>query len=316
MSDVIITADLPSKIESAIISQYDAKKVRLQDVGEEKFVQEAQNARALITKPGDTFGASLINQLPHTVGIVATYSTGVDHIDLAAAKKRGILVSNTPDVLTEATADIALLLILGAARGTSRAERMLRSKEWHGWTPEQTFGLDLKGKTLGIFGFGRIGQATANRARALGMRICYYARNKVISEDHKDALYCSTLDAFWAEADVISLHAPSTPQTRGVVCAESITKMKDGVIIINTARGDLIIDDDLINAVNHNKVFGVGLDVFTNEPDINPGYYDLDNAFLLPHIGSATVETRAAMGQKVLDNVSAYFSGHPLPDQV
>ena len=316
MSDVIITADLPSKIESAIISQYDAKKVRLQDVGEEKFVQEARNARALITKPGDTFGASLINQLPHTVGIIATYSTGVDHIDLSAAKKRGILVSNTPDVLTEATADIALLLILGAARGTSRAERMLRSKEWHGWTPEQTFGLDLKGKTLGIFGFGRIGQATANRARALGMRICYYARNKVISEDHKDALYCSTLDAFWAEADVISLHAPSTPQTRGVVCAESIAKMKDSVIIINTARGDLIIDDDLINAVNHNKVFGVGLDVFTNEPDINPGYCDLDNAFLLPHIGSATVETRAAMGQKVLDNVSAYFSGHPLPDQV
>jgi len=316
MTDLVYTGNLPMGVEQALSSRYSAQGLCLQELGVNAFVDKLDGARAIVVIPGDPINKTFIDALPDSIGLIASYSTGVDHIDVLAAQKRGIAVSNTPDVLTDATADVALLLTLGAARGAGNGERLVRSGEWAGWNPNQIFGIDLNKKTFAIFGFGRIGQATARRALAFGMEVIYYSRSGNAHCDDINARFVESFDDFLAQADVLSLHAPATPATRHIVNKGSIEKMKDGVIIVNTARGELIDDEALLSALECRKVRAAGLDVFNNEPNLNPRYAAMPNTFLLPHIGSSTVETRKAMGDKVLDNLAAFFANRPLPDQV
>jgi len=316
MTDLVYTGNLPKGVEKALSSRYSAQSLCLQELGVNAFVEKLDGARAIVVIPGDPINKTFIDSLPDSIGLIASYSTGVDHIDVPAAQKRGIVVSNTPDVLTDATADVALLLTLGAARGAGDGERLLRSGEWAGWNPNQIFGIDLNKKIFAVFGFGRIGQATARRALAFGMEVIYYSRSGNAHCEDINARFVENFDDFLAQADVLSLHAPATPATRHIVNKDSIEKMKDGVIIVNTARGELIDDNALLSALECRKVRAVGLDVFNNEPNLNPRYAELPNTFLLPHIGSSTEETRKAMGDKVLDNLAAFFANTPLPDQV
>lgn len=225
-------------------------------------------------------------------------------------------MTNTPGVLTDATAEVAMLLMLGAARRASEGERMIRSGTWSGWAPTQLLGLQLSGRRLGIFGMGRIGQAVARRARAFGMTIHYAGRRRLPPEEEQGALYHADVDDFLAHCDVLSLHCPATPETYHWLNAARIARLPDGAVVVNTARGSVIDDAALIDALRSGKVEAAGLDVFENEPALDPRYRDLSNTFLLPHLGSATVETRNAMGFKALDNLDAFFAGREPPDRV
>lgn len=316
MADVVYTGNLPEGVERELKVLYSARSLCLRETGTQSFIDNLGSARAIVVIPGDPIDKTFIDALPDSVGLIASYSTGIDHIDVLAAQKKGIAVSNTPDVLTDATADIAILLALGAARGAGDGERLVRSGQWAGWNPNQIFGVDLNKKIFAIFGFGRIGQATAKRALAFGMEVIYHARSEKTLGNKINARYVGDFDEFLAQADVLSLHAPSTPETRHLVNKGSIEKMKDGVIIVNTARGELVDDDALLSALDSRKVRAVGLDVFNNEPKLDPRYIDAPHTFLLPHIGSSTIETRQAMGRKVMDNLAAFFENKPLPDSV
>ena len=312
--NIIVTSELPPAVDSALRDSFDVTYASAKPV-ERDLLQKAGKAFAVVPSPGDLFDDVALRALPDSIKVLATYSVGVDHIDIEAARSQGILVTNTPDVLTDATADAAMLLLLSAARGASWAEHCLRSGAWKGWRPAEVFGVDLRGRTLGVFGYGRIGQALATRARAFGMVVQYFDRKGQGPVDEV-AHAVSDIEEFWATSDVISLHAPSTPETRYVINASSLRRMKKGVIIVNTARGDLISDDDLIASIQSDHVRAVGLDVFDGEPKIDPRYIQLQNATLLPHIGSSTEETRRAMGQKVLANLEAVARNATPPDLV
>lgn len=266
-------------------------------------------ARVLVVTPTDRLDAATLDALPPDLGLIATFSVGHEHIDVAAATRRGILVTNTPGVLTDATADLALLLILGAARRASEGEREIRSGSWSGWRPTHLMGTHLGGKRLGILGMGRIGQAVATRARAFGMVIHYHNRHRLPATDEMGAVYHPTADSLLAASDILSLHCPATPETVGFLSRDRIALLPQGAIVINTARGVVVDDDALIDALRTRRLAAAGLDVFTGEPNLHPGYRALDNTFLLPHLGSATLETRTAMGQSVLDSLDSFLAG-------
>ncbi len=273
----------------------------------------AEGAVALLCTPTEPINAEAIAMLPPSLKVLSTVSVGFEHIDLAAAKARGIRVTNTPGVLDDATADIALLLILGATRRASDGERLMRAGKWIGIRPTQLLGMQITGKRLGIIGMGRIGSAVATRARAFGMSVCYHNRKRVESAMEAGATYMPRLEDLLAESDVVSLHAPLTPETKGLINAERITRMKDGACLINTGRGPLIDDDAVITALQRGKLSSIGLDVYTGEPKIDPRYYTLENAMLVPHLGSATYETRLAMAMLAVDNMEAVLDGREPP---
>ena len=267
---------------------------------------------ALVTLT-EKFPAELIAKLPASLKVIATYSVGFEHIDLAAAKARGIRVANTPDAVTIATAEIAMLLILGSARRAPEGERLLKEKKWRGWQPMQLIGRRLDGKRLGIFGMGQIGHALANRARAFGMAIHYHNRRRLNPAEEQGAVFHDTLDGLLAASDVLSVNAPSTPGTRGIIGAAALAKLPEGAIVVNTARGDLIDDAALIAALKSGQVAYAGLDVYKGEPDIHPGYYELENVFLLPHMGTSAIEARDEMGFAALGNIDAVLGGREPP---
>jgi lactate dehydrogenase-like 2-hydroxyacid dehydrogenase len=276
----------------------------------------ASGARGLLVTPTNRLDAAAMAALPDSVGIIATFSVGYEHLDVNAAAARGITVTNTPGVLTEATADIALLLLLGAARRASEGERMMRAGAWRGWTPTQLLGTHLHGKRLGILGMGRIGQALANRARALGMEIHYHNRRPLAIDEAGDATYHATAEGLLAVSQALSLHFPATPETLKFLNADRLALLPPGAIVVNTARGSVVDDEALIAALTSGHVFAAGLDVYDGEPNAHPGYAALPNTFLLPHLGSATLETREAMGFKALDNLDAHFEGRSPPNPV
>ena len=311
---VVITAELPPAVEAALADRFTLRAAAARPVGAD-FLAACEGAFAIVPSPGDGFDAEAIGKLPRGLCGLASYSVGLDHIDLKAAAARGLIVANTPDVLTDAAADLAICLMLSAARGASRAERLLRDGAWSGWRPAEVFGVDLNGKTLGVIGYGRIGRATARRARAFGMRVVFYdRRGRGAVDDVADPV--ADLEAFYGACDVVSLHAPSTDETRGMIDARAVGAMKPGVILINAARGDLINDGDVIEAARTGRIRALGLDVYRDEPALDPRYLALPNATLLPHIGSSTEETRAAMGAKVLENLEAMAAGREPPDRV
>jgi glyoxylate reductase len=282
-----------------------------------KEILKALNDRAgLLLTPGEKCPVEFIKALPDSLRILATFSVGHDHIDLAAAKARGLVVTNTPDVLTDATADIAMLLILGAARGASWGERMVREGRWTSWSPIAPLGFDVTGRRLGIVGMGRIGQALAKRARGFDMKIHYFNRRRLPAEREMGATYHATLSEMLPHSDFLSINCASTPQTRGMINAEVFAKLPDGAILVNSARGDIINDDDLIEALKSGRLAAAGLDVFRNEPNIDKRFLGIENIFLLPHLGSATHDTRTAMGMRAVDNLEQFFKGESPRDRL
>lgn len=257
----------------------------------------------------DKLGPEFIPSLPASIRIIATHSVGYDHLSIPQARTKGIAVTNTPGVLTDATADIALLLILGAARGASWGDRMVRENRWGETTLLTPMGHDVTGRRLGILGMGRIGQAVAKRARGFGMVIHYHSRKPVPAEDAQGATYHDSFAGLLPNCDFLSINCASTPETRGMVNAEAISALPEGAIIINTARGDIVDDGSVIAALESGKLAAAGLDVFKGEPNIDPRYRGLDTVFMLPHIGSATPGTRSAMGHKCIDNLEQFFRG-------
>ncbi len=314
---VLVGRKLPEAVEARLARDYQPRlnpDDRLY-TGEE-LIALAEGAAAVLPCHTEHLTAELIAQLPQSVRAICNYSVGVDHVDLAAAKARGIIVTNTPDVLSDATAEIAILLMLGAARRASEGERLVRSATWKDWSPSFMVGRQVTGKRLGVVGMGRVGQVVARRARGFEMEIHYHNRRRLDAAAEAGAVYHESLDSLLGVSDVLSLNCPSTPESKGLMNAERIAKLPDGAIVINTARGALVNDEDLIAALASGKLAAAGLDVYNNEPDIHPGYRELENVFLLPHIGSATLETRDAMGFRALDNLDAIFAGREPGDRV
>jgi lactate dehydrogenase-like 2-hydroxyacid dehydrogenase len=311
---VLATRHFPPDVETRLTNSFDAilnPEDRQYDGS--SLAKATAGCAGIMCAAGDPLDANTISTLPQSVRMIATFSVGYEHVDVAAATKRGILVSNTPDVLTDATADIAMLCMLGAARRAHEGAKMLRTHHWVGWTPTQLMGVHVTGKRLGILGMGRIGQALADRARAFRMQIHYSNRSRLPADLEKGAVFHADPDAMLPYSDVLSINAPMTAATRKWVNAERIGKLPKGAIVVNTARGGVVDDEALIAALNSGRLAAAGLDVFDGEPKIHPGYYDLANAFLLPHMGSATVETRNAMGFKALDNLEAFLLRNQTP---
>jgi glyoxylate reductase len=267
---------------------------------------------------GDRIDAELIGEAGERVRLIANFGVGVDHIDVAAARAKGIAVTNTPDVLTDDTADIVLALILMTLRRLGEGERMLRAGGWGGWKPTDFLGHGLRGRKLGILGMGRIGQAAARRASAFGMEVHYHNRNRLPGEAEQalSATWWPALDAMLAAVDVVSVNAPYGRDTHHLIDARRLALMRPEAVLINTARGGLVDQDALIAALESGAIAGAGLDVYPNEPEVDPRLIALENVVLLPHLGSATVETRVAMGEKVMANILAFAEGRALPDLV
>ncbi len=306
---------LPAAVTERLTRDYDARlNPDDRTMSPEEIATAAEGCFAVICVATDTFGREVIDKLPDSVKIIATFSVGYEHVDLTAAKKRGIVVTNTPDVLTDATADIAMLCLLGAARRAWEAETMLRQGRWTGWTTTQLVGVHVTGKRLGIFGMGRIGRAVAQRGRGFGMEIHYTNRSRLPAELEHGAEFHDTPEELLRHSDFLSINAPSTADTYHFLNAERIALLPDSAVVVNTARGTLVDDEALIAALKSGKLAAAGLDVFEGEPKVDPRYFDLPNAFLLPHIGSATVETRNAMGFICLDNLDAVAAGRPAPN--
>ena len=266
----------------------------------------------------DRIDADILAAAGERLKLIANFGAGVDHIDLAAARAKNIMVSNTPGVFTEDTADMTMALILSVPRRLAEGEKLMRSGQWAGWAPSAMLGHRVNGKLLGIVGMGRIGLAVARRARAFGLSIHYHNRRRLPEaiETELDASYHASVDTLLRIADIVTLHCPHTPETHELVSAARITAMKPSAYLINTARGEVVDEDALINALTHGGIAGAGLDVYNHEPAVDPRLLALDNVVLLPHLGSATVEGREASGERVIANIRAWCDGHRPPDQV
>jgi glyoxylate reductase len=311
---VIVTRPLPAPVEARLGALADVELSRGGGGFDRARLAEAMGrCDALAANVGDRIDAALIAGAGPRLRLIANFGVGTDNIDLAAARARGIAVSNTPGVLTEDTADIVMALILMSLRRLGEGERILRGGRWGGWKPTDFLGRSLAGKTLGIVGMGRIGQAAARRAAAFGMAVHYHNRAPV--EGH-EALYRPELDSLLAEADVVSVNAPYGPSTHHLIDARRLALMKRDSVLINAARGAIVDQEALIAALEAGRIAGAGLDVYPEEPHVDPRLVAMEQVALLPHMGSATVETRTAMGMKVVDNIEALARGRELPDRV
>jgi lactate dehydrogenase-like 2-hydroxyacid dehydrogenase len=278
----------------------------------------AMSARvdAILPCHSESFNAAVAARLDPRLKIIANHSVGVDHCDLAALRARGIVVTNTPDVLSDATAEIAMLLLLGAARRAVEGDRIVRSGAWDFWSPAFMVGKQVSGRRLGIIGMGRVGQVMARRARGFDMAVHYFNRTRLPVETEQGAIYHEAVESLLGAADFLSLHCPATPETTGLMNAERLALLPDGAVLVNTARGALIDEAALLAALDSGKVAAAGLDCFVTEPGGNPAFFAYENVFMLPHIGSATGQTRDAMGFRALDNLDAFFAGETPKDSL
>ncbi len=280
------------------------------------LLELADGASGLLLSPADRVDAGFFDRVASSVKIVATRSVGYDHIDISSAARRLIAVANTPGVLTDAVADAAILLLLGASRRAYEAQQFIRAGEWAQAAPVALIGRQLTGKVLGILGMGRIGRAVALRARALGMQVHYTDPAPLSDEAAHGAVFHKDPPELLRVSEFLSLHAPATPDTYHFLNAKTLALLPRGAIVVNTARGDLICDEDLLAALDAGTVAAVGLDVFEHEPRIDPRYLTLKSAFLMPHLAAATVETQTAIGMLALDNIDAVLRGRPAPSLV
>jgi lactate dehydrogenase-like 2-hydroxyacid dehydrogenase len=311
---LVVTSRYPKAVEDRIDRDYNARRNPNQSLfSQQQLLSVAEGADALFITPAERLDSEFFQKVSAAVKIIATFSVGFEHIDLEAAARRKIQVAYTPGVNHEATADIAMLLLLGASRRAYEAQELVRTGAWKPLSPDMLLGWQVGGKVLGIFGMGRVGQAVARRARGFGMKIHYSNGSELPAEIAGDAVYHKDPLDLLRVSQFLSLHAPETPQTRHFLNTKAISLLPAGAIVVNTARGGLVVDDELITALKSGQVAAAGLDVFEGEPKLNPEYISLKNTFLLPHIGSATIETRTAMGMLALDNVDAVLNGRPAP---
>lgn len=311
----MLTRRWPEAVEQRLAQHYDVTvNEGDQPMDEAALIEAMRDHDALCPTVTDHITRAVILAEGRRARIIGNYGAGFEHIDLNAAREAGIPVTNTPDVLTEATADIAMLLILMTMRRAGEGERELRGGDWSGWRPTHMLGQSLDGKRLGLVGFGRIARAVAKRAQAFGMTIAYHSRNP--AADMPQDSYFADLGALAEAADIVSLHAPGGAQTRHMVDARLLERMPRHAVLVNTGRGSLIDEAALAQALVDRRIAAAGLDVYEAEPRVNPALVGLPNVVLLPHLGSATIEARAAMGMKVADNLDRFFAGEPLLDPV
>lgn len=314
---VLVARKLPEAVERRLERDYRALfNEQDSEYGTDELLELAAEADAILACHTERFSREVIGRLPGRVRAIANFSVGVDHVDLDAAHERGIIVTNTPEVLVDATGELTILLMLGAARRASEGERLIRAGEWHSWSPSFMVGVEVTGKRLGIVGMGGVGRVTARRARGFDMEIHYHNRHRLPPELEEGATYHESLEEMLPHCEFLALHCPGTPENQDLLNAERIELLPDGAVVVNSARGSVVDEAALIAALRRGKLAAAGLDVFKNEPEINPEFRELDNVFLLPHIGSATRETRDAMGFRALDNLDAVFAGREPHDRV
>lgn len=317
---VVVTRRLPEPVEKELSRDFDARLNRDdRPLGPDGLQEALRTADALLCTVTDRLTAEVLSAEPRRARLLANFGVGFNHIDTEAAKARGLAVSNTPDVLTEATADIAVTLLLMASRRTGEGERHVRAGAWTGWRPTHMLGTQVSGKVLGLVGMGRIARAVARRAHhGFGMRVIFHdpypptpAEAAALGAEPR-----ASLEQVLEEADFVSLHCPASPETRHLMNRERLARMRPGAFLINTARGDVVDEAALVEALASGTIAGAGLDVFEKEPQVSPALLAMENVVLLPHLGSATRETRIAMGMRALENLRLFFSGAPLRDRV
>lgn len=307
---LVVACTLPEPVESELEAAFDVRYIR--DAFEQprdRLVEALNGADALLLLALKSVDADLIAALPPSLRAIATYSVGHEHIDLGAARDKGIAVLSTPDVLAGAVAETAMLLLLGAARRAKESIELIQSGPWAGWTPTQLIGVELSGKVLGIYGMGRIGRGIADRARAFGMAIHYHNRRELPAELAGDAVFHASAETFLKTIDMLAIASPLTSETRHFLDANAIGLMKRDAIVVNVGRGPIVDDEALIRALQDGRIAAAGLDVLTGEPDFDPRYRNMPNAFILPHIGSSTIESRLAMGRILIDGLNTLFAG-------
>ena len=314
---LVVTTEHVKEVEERIDQTYEARRNPNETpFSRQDLLAASDGADALFITPVDRLDSEFFRAVSPSVKVIATFSVGFEHIDLAAAARRKIAIAYTPGVNNEATADIAMLLMLGASRRAHEAQEILYTGAWKPSRPNAFLGWQVGGKVLGVFGMGRVGQAVARRATSFGMKIHYSNSSQLPNELAGDAVFHKNSRDLLRESQFLSLHAPDTPETHHFLNSETIKLLPKGAILVNTARGGLVVDEDLISALKSGQIAAAGLDVFEGEPKLHSGYLGLKNVFLLPHIGSATVETRTVMGMLALDNIDAVLVGKPAPSLV
>ncbi|MEE9140085.1 MAG: D-glycerate dehydrogenase [Alphaproteobacteria bacterium] len=316
---VIVTRKIPDVVEARMKELFDARlNVDDRPMGQAELIGAVKEADVLVPTVTDRIDSTVLSQAGPRLKLVANFGNGVDHIDLASARQRGIIVSNTPGVLTEDTADMTMALILAVPRRLVEGERLVRSGEWTGWGPMSMLGHRIWGKRLGIIGMGRIGTAVARRARGFGLSIHYHNRRRVPpkTEAEVEATYWESLDQMLAHTDIISIHCPHTPATFHLLSSRRLKLLQPHAYIVNTARGEVVDENALARMLMEGEIAGAGLDVFEHEPAVNPKLLELENVVLLPRMGSATMEGRIDMGEKVIVNIKTFVDGHNPPDRV
>tara|TARA_B100000965_G_scaffold337931_1_gene304927 strand:- start:14 stop:967 length:954 start_codon:yes stop_codon:yes gene_type:complete len=316
MKKILVTRRLLRSNEDRIKDLYDAN-LNLNDelYSQDKLIELSQGCDGVLSALTDKLDEKTINRLPDTVKILSNFAVGFGNIDLEAAKKRNIIVTNTPEVLTDATAEIGVLLILGACRRASEGIQGARDADWK-WSADYLIGKQLTGARLGILGMGRIGQKIAKIAKSLGMIIHYHNRSKLSSEKENGSIYHDNLKSLMEVSDVLSVCCPASKETINLINKETLEYLPQGAVVTNVARGDIVDDDALIDALDRRKVYAVGLDVYKGEPNLNPGYLKHKSAFILPHLGSATKETRTAMANLAIDNLEEFFKSGSCKNKV
>ena len=298
---------------------FDAR-LNLDDVAltHEELIMAVQSAEILVPTVTDKIDAEVINSAGDQLKMIANFGAGVDHVDLAAAAEKGIIITNTPDVLTEDTADLTMALVLMTPRRMGEGERLVRAKQWTGWTPTFMMGHRINGKRLGIIGMGRIGTAVAERARGFGLAVHYHNRHRVTEEleSELEVTYWESLDQMLAHMDIVVVTCPSTPATYHLLSERRLKLMQPHSYVVNTSRGNIIDEAALVNLLEQGAIAGAGLDVLENEPAIHPKLLTMDNVVILPHLGSSTIEGRVAMGERVIVNAKTFIDGHKPPNRV
>ena len=316
---VVVTRRLPDAVETRMMELFDARlNLAEAALGTDGLKAAVADADVLVPTVTDRVTRAVIESAGPRLKLIANYGTGVDHIDLAACTARGIVVTNTPDVLTQDTADMTMALILAVPRRLAEGERVLRAGRWAGWSPTWMLGNRVSGKRLGIIGMGRIGQAVARRAKGFGIAIHYHNRRRlpVEIETELEATYWESLDQMLARMDIISVNCPHTPASYHMLSARRLALLRPAAFVVNTSRGEVIDESALAELLLAGKIAGAGLDVFEREPAVDPRLLKLDNVVLLPHMGSATVEGRIEMGERVMINIRTFIDGHTPPDRV
>tara|TARA_Y100000815_G_scaffold154689_1_gene140431 strand:- start:53 stop:1006 length:954 start_codon:yes stop_codon:yes gene_type:complete len=307
MKKVLITRKLLRSNEDRISKIWDAN-LNLNDevYSQKKLIELSQGCDGILTSLTEKIDEGVVQELSESVKIISNFAVGFGNIDLDATKKRNIVVTNTPDVLTDATAEIAMLLILGAARRASEGLLYAKNKNWK-WSADFLIGKQLQGSRLGILGMGRIGRAVAKLAKAFGMEIHYHNRSKLNSDLEMGAIYHSSIKSLFSVSDILSINCPATKETKNIINKETLEYFPPGAIITNSARGDMIDDEALVQALINRKIYSVGLDVYNGEPNLYSGYLNQPNVFILPHLGSATKKTRTAMADLAISNIEEFF---------